>query len=35
MASTRNRNTPGDYTLEKKKYNDALKYNTNRNMGNL
>ena len=33
MASTRNRNTPGDYTLEKKKYNDALKYNTNKEYG--
>lgn len=33
MASTRNRNTPGDYNLEKQKYDNALKYNTNKQYG--
>lgn len=33
MASTRNRNTPGDYTLEKKQFNDSFKYNTSKEYG--
>jgi hypothetical protein len=33
MASTRNRNTPGDYKMEQVQYDKNVKYNTNKEYG--